>query len=319
MKNFSWRKVLLGAAILIAIGGLLVGNYFVTFALKRGSDSDPTAPPAACVNIVDPNRSAADLPNVPHEEWEITSEDGLTLRGTAFLPTEERKESAHRWVIMVHGYGRNQAFVWDYAEAYLGQGYRVLTPDLRAAGKSDGEYLTMGAMESRDLVKWAEKIVATDPEAEISLHGVSMGGATVMMASALDIPHLYAVVEDCGYTGAYEMFAGQLTKLYGLPSFPIMNFVDVVAYLRTGFWVSDMAPIKSVPATKVPMLFIHGDADGLVPYHMMGELFTASGAPHKEEMTVPGAGHADAKDAYPKAYFGRVFTFLAEQAPRENN
>ena len=80
-----------------------------------------------------------------------------------------------------------------------------MTPDLRAAGTSDGIYLTMGVLESEDIKVWAEQIVERDPQAKIVLHGVSMGAATVLMASALDIKNLCAVVEDCGYTSAYEI------------------------------------------------------------------------------------------------------------------
>ncbi len=294
------KKILLALLILIILigAGYFVGNYFVNFALK--------APPPATANIADPNLKAPQTPNFPSEIWTITSTDGFTLHATYYEPARE----SHEWAILVHGYGRDQTFSNDYAEEYLKRDWNVLTPDLRGCGTSEGIYLTMGTLESRDVAIWAEKIIERDPQAKIILHGVSMGAATVMMTAALEPKNVVAVVEDCGYTSAYEMFTAQLDKIFGLPEFPIMPIVDVVSRIKTGFAISDAAPIESVKKFSVPILFIHGDEDKLVPYEMVNRLFDAASSPVKEKFTVEGAGHADAKRKDATAYFNRVFDFL---------
>lgn len=294
------KKILLALLILIILigAGYFVGNYFVNFALK--------APPPATANIADPNLKAPPTPNFPSEIWTITSTDGFTLHATYYEPARE----SHEWAILVHGYGRDQTFSNDYAEEYLKRDWNVLTPDLRGCGTSEGIYLTMGTLESRDVAIWAEKIIERDPQAKIILHGVSMGAATVMMTAALEPKNVVAVVEDCGYTSAYEMFTAQLDKIFGLPEFPIMPIVDVVSRIKTGFAISDAAPIESVKKFSVPILFIHGDEDKLVPYEMVNRLFDAASSPVKEKFTVEGAGHADAKRKDATAYFNRVFDFL---------
>ena len=78
--------------------------------------------------------------------------------------------------------------------------------------------------------------------------------------------------------------------------------------------ISDAAPIEVVDRIKIPTLFIHGDADKLVPFDMMGKLFDACTA-RKEKFIVAGAGHADAKPSNPTAYFDKVFAFLTEVTP----
>ena len=293
------KKILLAAAILLLAAGYAVGNYFVDFALKRGED---LSPPAACANIADPTLKAPPAPNFPSEDWTLESFDGLTLHAKKFSPAEE----TNCWAILVHGYGRDGTFAYDYAEEYLKHGWNVLVPDLRAAGESGGEFITMGALESRDVALWMEKL---PPDAKIILHGVSMGAATVMMTAALEPKNLCAVVEDCGYTSAYEMFAAQLKKIFGLPEYPVMPCADIVCKIKTGVKISDAAPLEVVDKIKVPILFIHGDADGLVPFEMMNRLFDKAAAP-KEKFVVEGAGHADAKRKNPAAYFDRVFAFL---------
>jgi len=297
------KKIFIAVVVLLICAGYFVGSYFVKFALERAEDGTP---PQATWNIADPNLSAPPAPNFDKEVWKIKSTDDLELYAEKFSPQVE----SHRWAILVHGYGRDGTFAYDYAEEYLKRGWNVLIPDLRAAGHSEGKFITMGTFESQDVSLWANEIVGRDAQAKIILHGVSMGAATVMMASALDVKNLVAVVEDCGYTNAYEMFTAQLDKLFGLPEFPLMNIVDIVCSIKTGAKISDAAPIKAVADTKVPMLFIHGDADGLVPYEMLNRLFDTSNAPYKEKFTVEGAGHADAKDKDPQEYFSRVFQFL---------
>ena len=105
------------------------------------------------------------------------------------------------------------------------------------------------------------------------------------------------------------MFTSQLEKIFGLPEYHVMPCADWVCKFHTGVKISDAAPLAVVDKIKVPVLFIHGDADGLVPFEMMTRLFDACAAP-KEKFIVEGAGHADAKPSNPAAYFDRVFAFL---------
>ena len=293
------KKILIAAVIILFGAGYFIGNYFVDFALKRGED---LSPPKACANIADPTLKAPPMPNFPAEDWTLESFDGLTLHAKRFSPAE----NSNRWAILVHGYGRDGTFAYDYAEEYLKRGWNVLVPDLRAAGLSQGEFITMGALESRDIFDWAGKL---PPDAKIILHGVSMGAATVMMTAALEPKNLCAVVEDCGYTSAYEMFSAQLEKIFGLPEYPAMPCADIVCKLKTGVKISDAAPLAVVDKITVPILFIHGDADGLVPFEMLDRLFDKAVAP-KEKFVVAGAGHADAKRKNPAVYFDKVFAFL---------
>jgi len=224
-------KKFLAVVMIFICAGYFVGNYFVDFALKRGED---LSPPKACANIADPNLKAPPIPNFSNENWTIESFDGLKLHAKKFSPAE----NSNRWAVLIHGYGRDGTFAYDYAEEYLKRGWNVLIPDLRAAGESQGEFITMGALESLDVLKWLEKI---PPDSKIILHGVSMGAATVMMTAAHNPKNLIAVVEDCGYTSAYEMFAAQLEKIFGLPEYPVMPCADIVCKFKTGIKISDAA------------------------------------------------------------------------------
>lgn len=296
------KKILIALIILLTCAGYFIGNYFVDFALKRGED---LSPPKACAEIDDPNLKAPPAPNFPSEDWTLESFDGLKLHAKKFSPAE----TSNHWAILIHGYGRDGTFAYDYAEEYLKRGWNVLIPDLRAAGESEGTFITMGALESRDIVLWSEKISSDNPDAKIIIHGVSMGAATTLLTAAQEPKNLCAVVEDCGFTSAYEMFTAQIEKIFDLPEYPVMPCANIVCKFKTGVKISDAAPIEVVDKIKVPILFIHGDADKLIPLEMMERLFDKAVVP-KEKFIVEGAGHADAKSTNPDAYFDKIFKFL---------
>ena len=259
------------------------------------------------MNIHDKNRTIPAQSKYKNEEWTATSSDGRHLAATHYIPDNPGR----RWAILVHGYGRDQRYTGDYAEVYLEHGYQVLTPDLCASGKSEGQYITMGVKEGEEIAVWANRIKAQYPDAQIVLHGVSMGAATVLMAAARDdITGIAAVIEDCGYTSAYEMFSNQLGVIFDLPEYPIMPCVDVVSGLKTGVKVSDAAPIRVIDRIKAPVLFIHGSADKLIPPSMMDRLYDSCRS-KKKKFIIEGAGHGDSMTTDSETYWKNIFDFLS--------
>ena len=89
-----------------------------------------------------------------------------------------------------------------------------------------------------------------------------------------------------------------------------MNFVNIMSAIKTDVKLSSASPIESVKNTKVPMLFIHGDADKLVSLTMMEDLFENSNSTVKDKMIVHGAGHGDSMVTDTEKYFNKIFAFL---------
>jgi len=306
LKNKKIVVVFITLFLMVILVGVYIGNYFINFALLRENEQDQEAIPAACVQILDPTVKRQSEPHFTNEEITSFSAEGLKLSAHSFSP----KESSNRWAIVVHGYGRDQNSVWDIAERYLKSGYNVLTPDLRASGKSEGKYLSMGYFESDDIKIWIDEIVKKNPEAQIVLHGVSMGAATVMMTAEKGVPaNVRVLIEDCGYTSAYTMFSMELKKIFDLPAFPIMNFVDVVSRFKLGYFVSNAAPIERINQITIPTLFIHGEQDTLAPVRMVDQLYNAANG-EKKILKVPNAGHADSRHVAAEQYYDTVFTFI---------
>ncbi|GCE08228.1 alpha/beta hydrolase [Dictyobacter aurantiacus] len=246
----------------------------------------------------------------PFERIEMKSWDGLLLRAF-YLPAPQ---PTTRTVVLAHGYtGSSKLNMGPFAQMYHEQfGYNVLMPDARGHGESEGNYIGFGWHERLDYVKWIHLLTQRlGEEIQVVLHGVSMGGATVLMTSGEPLPtQVKAVVADCAYTSAYDILAYQGKRMYHVPAFPFVALTSLVCKLRSGFFFQEASALKQVQQTRLPILFIHGAEDTFVPTAMVHQLHAACPTP-KEMYVVPNAGHGLAYDTDPATYTNRCEQFLA--------
>lgn len=237
----------------------------------------------------------------PHEDVYITSDDGLKLHGTYF-PRE-----GNRLVICFHGYtseGMN-----DYiglSGYYMRNGYAMLLVDERAHGRSEGEYIGFGCKDRYDALRWIDwAIEQCGSDVQILLHGTSMGGAAVLMASGLKLPaQVKGIISDCGFTSPKYVFSHVLRTMYHLPAFPLIQISDFINKKKAGYGLDECNAAREVRKAKVPILLIHGDADFFVPCEMCEQIYRNCASP-VEKLIVKGASHAESyykdTESYEKA------------------
>lgn len=243
----------------------------------------------------------------PHNDVFITSYDGLKLHATYFPAMEQTGKTGKKVVICFHGYtGEGLSNHIAIADYFLKHGYAMLLPDARAHGQSEGEYIGFGCLDRKDALSWIDWVIQECGEdVKIMLHGTSMGGATVLMTSGLDLPdNVKGIVSDCGFTSPKEVFTHVLNNMYHLPAFPAIQGADLINKKLAGYGMDECNAKNEVKKAKVPILFIHGSADTFVPCSMCHEIYDNCGSP-KRKLIVEGAAHAESyyKDmaAYEKA------------------
>ncbi|MBO7403166.1 MAG: alpha/beta hydrolase [Lachnospiraceae bacterium] len=220
----------------------------------------------------------------------IISHDGLKLHAK-FLPAE----NAVRTVICAHGF--RVTALKDFGPMlryYHENRTNVLMITERSHGASEGKYLCYGVMERFDIAGWAELINSSlVPEhLPIYLHGVSMGCATVVMASDIKLPgNVAGVIADCGFTSAWDEFAYIMKKNFKLPTFPVLNIADLICELTAGFEMGEVSTLDIMTRERYPMLFIHGANDDFVPTYM-GVANYEKCVSKKKLVLFEGAGHA---------------------------
>lgn len=228
------------------------------------------------------------LRNRPCEFVTIQSRDGLTLSGR-YYHTADNAPLA----IGFHGY--KSAWLTDFcggADIAFQMGHNLLLIDERAHGKSQGRSITFGIKERQDLLLWVDYAVNRfGPDIQIILYGISMGGATVVMASELDLPsNVKGIVADCPYSSPMDVIL-DVGKKRGFPPRLIKPFVVLGAKVYGGFDVRETTGAEAVKQAKIPILIIHGDDDTFVPPEMSAVIADAN-PQMVERHTFPGAYHA---------------------------
>lgn len=245
----------------------------------------------------------------PHEDVWIRSGDGLKLHATYFPGMESDKA-----VICFHGYtSRGMSDFIGLSDYYLRKGYRMLLVDERAHGESEGEYIGFGCKDRLDALGWIQWMTETAGEdVRILLHGISMGGAAVLMTSGLKLPkQVKGIISDCGFTSPKEVFTHVLHSMYHLPAFPMIQIADRVNRWKAGYGLDECNAAREVRKAEVPILLIHGSGDTFVPCRMCDEIYENCASP-KKKLIIRGAAHAESYYKDPGAYEEAMDVFTGE-------
>jgi len=223
----------------------------------------------------------------PCEFVSIVSHDGLKLSGRYYHVKDGAPLD-----IGFHGYRSHP--ITDFSggtELSFQMGHNVLLIDERAHGQSEGSTISFGIQERLDLLDWVNYAISRfGDDVKILLYGVSMGGATVLMASDLDLPkNVRGIIADCPYAKPLDviLYVGKRTAF---PGWLIKPFAILSAKIYGGFDLLETDAVRAVKNTKVPILVIHGEDDRYVPC-CMSESVVQANPEMVRRFTFPGAAH----------------------------
>lgn len=249
---------------------------------------------------------AEEARTLPYRALEIRSFDGLRLVGRYYEYAPDAPIE-----LLLHGYrGSLERDLCAGIERCFSLGHSALLVDHRASGDSEGRVISFGINESRDCLAWVDYIIKNiNADAKIILAGISMGAATVMISAAAELPeNVIGGLADCGYTSAEEIIKKVMRDMH-LPAKLLFPFTKLGARIFGGFDVDETSPIEAMQNARIPMLFIHGDADDFVPYDMGKRNFDACRT-RKSFVTVEGAGHALAYPVDKQKYISSMREFF---------
>lgn len=222
----------------------------------------------------------------PYEAVTIVSHDGLKLFGRYYHVRDDAPLD-----IGFHGY-RSSSMI-DFSggsELSFHMGHNLLLVDQRAHGQSEGRTIAFGIQERQDLLKWVEYAIDRfGSDVKILLYGVSMGGATVLMASELELPeNAKGIIADCPFASPVEIIL-HVGKEKPFPAWLIRPFTILGAKIFGGFDLTETDARRAVKHTRVPILIIHGEADSFVPHEMSD--IVESNPDMVERHTISSADH----------------------------
>ena len=315
MEKLKHKKLWVALIVIILLVCLLftgAGYYFFTVACVPGEKSFLSSS-SKVIKKSDPlYREKIWFKKTAKEKWYMTSADGKYKLDANYIPHKNSSKTA----IVLPGYMDTKEDMGEYDALFHELGYNTLTPDPRAQGKSEGNYIGYGWPEKDDVKKWINYLLQkTGKQQQIVVYGLSMGAATAMMTSGLKLPQQVKVfIEDCGYTSVKDEIEHEAGVLYNMPAFPRFPLVEILSginRLKVGYFMGNASSVNQLHKNHRPMLFIHGSRDNFVPTKMVYPNYKATRGP-KEIWVAPKAKHAKSFSKHPKEYKKRVSTFLAK-------
>lgn len=230
-------------------------------------------------------RMALKLRRMQTETVTITARDGEKLVGHLRVCPDPK-----RMVIAMHGWrsGWDQSFgmVADFLHK---NGCSVLYAEQRGQGLSGGAHMGLGALERHDCQSWAVW-AAEKFDLPIYLAGVSMGATTVLLASELQLPtQVRGIIADCGFTSPEDIGRVMVKNLH-LPYSLHAGAADSLCRRKNHAGLRGCSAVSALRKNRIPVLFVHGTEDTVVPVSMTYENYKACAGP-KELLIVPGADH----------------------------
>ena len=314
MKRFLTVCTVFFTAVLAT--GCLAGKYMSNYALT---------PEVHGIADIERTRQKADSLCPGSTAWY----DGLKAQGilkdttivgyrdfkvhACYVPAKE-PETAEGTALVIHGYGDNHLVFLYLVRMYRDElNYNVLFPDLQYHGYSEGDHIQMGWNDRLDVEKWIEVAHDIFKDDFMVLHGVSMGGATVMMTSGDELPdYVRAFVEDCGYASVIAQFNNNRKQSFPFIPPDVLQSASLVTKKKYGWGFWEASSLKQLAKCDKPMLFIHGDSDDFVPTDHVYKNFEAKVNGYKELWVTKDAVHANSYAKHPLEYTQRVRDFLAK-------
>ena len=317
----EWYEIIAIVIVVIAVVLLLV-FLWVGLAMKKlfhtHANRNPGENPSGFDDIMGDDYKEAwamgeivggeFVKNIP-TQISVKTHEGLILRGEFY---KSLNTNAKQTVICAHGF--RSSGIWDFAtlSMFFINNFNVIFINHRGHNESDGNEICFGQKSCYDINLWIEKALEITPDCDIILHGVSMGGATLLMASdKINSDKVKFIVSDCAFSdGGAEM--EYMVKYSKYPTFPTTFFCKVWFNWLNKIKMDAQKPIECVKNAKVPILFIHGKNDKFVPFYMGERLYDIC-KNEKDFLWVDGAGHGMSyfknKDEYESKYLDFVKRF----------
>lgn len=308
MTIFEIISIILAVVILISvILYLIIGEICCRLILRRKSVAE------SVINYQMDN--TLNLYKIDYDWWknfnfekrEIISFDGLKL-----YPVFYKSNNSRKVAIIIHGYFAHYTEMNQYAKMFINLGYNIVLTQNRAHGDSEGKYVGMGWLDRLDILTLLDEVNNYfGSDCEIVVFGLSMGASTVCLLSGEKLPtNVTHLIADCGYSSVYEEFTTLSKRFTKISIKPLMFIFNSYCLMRCGYELKEADCLKQLARCKLPILFIHGDADTFVDYSMQDKLYNATPKHLRQKLTFSRCGHAESLPSNIEEYYKEVEIFL---------
>lgn len=241
------------------------------------------------------------------EPTETENSEGNTLNGIQI----KNEHISHSYVIMCHQYGGGPETMAQYAEHFYDLGFNIVLPYLRGHGKSEYGNITLGWGDSDDILCWVDSIVEKDKDARIVLFGVSMGANAVTLAASKDLPdNVRLIISDSCYTSVSDLMKEFIKNDTHFSSLIVTGLTSAFSKGKIGETFKNADTVAQVRNIKLPIMFINGENDAVVPPLVSKKLYENCEADGVEEVIISEGTHGRNIEADESKYWSNIDGFI---------
>ena len=253
--------------------------------------------------------------NEKHEDILIKSFDNTNLSTTL---SYSQTMPAKAMIILLHGIRSDKNSLSKPQDFFNKEGFNTLAVDLRAHGKSGGEYCTYGAKEKKDISAIIDYLIKEKKwTGSIGIYGHSLGGAIALQSMAYDPRIAFGIIES-SYSD-FKKITSDYSDYYAGFSSDFLNddIVDRSAEIA-GFDPDKVNPKDYCSKITQDILIVHGNQDPKVKPQYAKENFRNLSSRHKELYFVSGAHHNDVWEKGGEKYHRKILQFIAQSLKNNN-
>jgi len=275
-------------------------------------------PPRADYHIKEmgPTRFRLGRGSFMRADLQLVNERGQRLQCSHFRPIDRALEEGRKklpCVVYLHGNCSSRCEALDAVQVLLPRNIMVFCLDLSGSGMSEGEYISLGHYEERDVLVVLRHLRESSCVSTIGIWGRSMGAATCILRAAEDLT-IAACVLDSPFSDlrivAAELVSNQVVIV---PRFLVNMALQMVrkeVQSRANFDITELLPIKGAPKAKSPALFaVAQDDDFVLPHHTL-DLYEAWGGQERHFVKFDDGGHNGVR---PQWFLDQAAEFLQQK------
>lgn len=237
------------------------------------------------------------------ENIEITSKDGLKLRGEYF------NFGFDRAALILAGRAETVLYCYYFADLFQKAGCNIIVVDPRACGLSEGKYTTAGMKEGEDAALWIDYVHQKYGIDKFYIHGICVGSAEAVYVAAANQPYLKGIILEGPYSAFYKVLLMR-TRNHGKPTFPVCIQMAILYKKLAGVNVFENKPIEEIRKVKIPALFLCGREDKSNSPDDFEKIYNACASTKKKFVWFDHGAHSHLRIVNLEKYDNEVIEFL---------
>jgi len=310
-KNRTTKIIKRNLVILLILGLLLVHFIAPRFIMER---RNPIAALFKTEKVKNNQLETNVNSKFKRKKLTITTFDNLKLSA---LLTYSNLENTKGTIILLHGSGHTKNHFLDLSEFLSTNGFNSVALDSRGFGESEGQFLTYGVKETKDIQTLISQLINEENLNNIGLWGQSIGGAFTLQTMGIDKRVKYGIAES-SFKNLKTNLQCFFKRHAGFNLKPFSNYLVNRAGSIADFNPDDANPYKYSKNITQPILVVHGGKDKPIPISEGKANYSRIKSIDKEFIEIKLAGHSDIWKIGGEDYFNLVLKFLNKQALPSN-